>query len=358
MLAPWMEEDNMIRYAMILAPMALLACGKDDGSGDSGSTGDGSDGTSGGCEATSLSAVEGAPGDGNTSYYYRGTVEFNMNAEDDSATIEVVDDSGSAVSGSVTTRAGAAGGFDLVFTPDSPLAPSTTYEATATTCGASGAISFSTSDVGTALDGCDPSGETYTIDLNGARFLQPAGVAELLLDQLDDDILIGVQSLDGAVLQTIGAIGANGEQDYCNPSIPFPEAEFEDPYFQIGPQDVSISVAGITVEISSLGVSGDFTSDCGSIEGAVLSGKLDARVLAPVVGELLEGADDPDGLCALLVNFGVSCEACDDGQNYCVDVLVDQISAAGGGTEIECVAVEDCHPGCDGAPSDCDYSCE
>ena len=337
----------MLRYAMILAPMALLACGKDDEGSDSGSTGtDAGDGTSGGCEATALTAVDGAPGNGNNEYYYRGTVEFNMNAEDDSATIEVVDGSGNAVAGSVSSRAGSLGGIDLIFTPDSPLTPSTSYEATATTCGASGTISFSTSDVGTPLDGCDPTGDTFTIELDGARFLEPAGVAELLLDQLDDDILLGIESIDGSTLQTIGAVGSGGVQDYCNPSIPFPAAEFEDPYFQIGPQDVAIAVAGLEVEIANLSVSGDFTSDCSSVEGAVLAGQLDARILAPLVGELLGSGDSPDEVCALLINFGVECGACNDGENYCVDVLVDQISAGGGGTTIECIDEENCHENC------------
>ena len=331
----------MTRYAILFAPLAFLGCS--DKGGDSGAA-DGGDGGGGGCDVTIAPST---PLDGATDAYYRGTIEFTLQNDDGSGSITV-----DGVSGSTTSRANPDGSTNLVFTPDSPLAPSTSYTANAEACGgaASGSVTFTTSALGTPIAGsCDPTGETYTINLNDARFLEPAGVASLLLGQLEDDILVGVDSFAADSVQMIGAIGTGGTQDYCNPTIPFPAADFEDPYFSIGPQDVTLSVAGLDVEIAALTLQGDMASDCSYLGGATLGGELDARPLAPLVGELLGGSADTSAeeVCALLANFNVTCEPCSsDGEPLCVAVLVDQITANGGGTSIECVDEESCHPSC------------
>jgi hypothetical protein len=333
----------MTRYAILLAPLALLGCNGDKD--DSGSANDGADGADGGACTVELSA--GYPADGSSDAYYRSDIEFNLSEEDSSASLSLEGPDG-AVSGTSAARTNADGTFSVVFTPDASLTPSTNYTANAEACNgdASGSISFTTSGLGTATD-CDPTGETYILDLANARFLEPAGVADLLLGQLEDDIMVGVESKTDNSIQMVGAIGNGGTQDYCNPTIPFPEADFEDPYFVIGPEDASLSVAGVTVEISQLRISGDISSDCTYIGGAVMSGELDARVLAPLVGELLGGSDDPDEVCTLLINFGVTCGACaSDGKDYCVDILADQINGDGGGTSISCVDEEECHASC------------
>ena len=332
----------MTRYAILLAPMALFGCNGDKDSGSTGGTSDGDDG--GGC---TVEISPGYPSDGATDAYYRSNVEFSLSEEDASATVTLEGPDG-AVDGSSSVVTNADGNISAVFTPSAALAPSTNYTATAEACsgGATGSVSFTTSGLGTPTT-CDPTGETYILDLANARFLEPAGVADLLLGQLEDDIMVGVESVGEGSIQMIGAIGTGGTQDYCNPSIPFPEADYEDPYFVIGPEDATISVAGVSVQISNLMVSGDIASDCSYVGGAVLAGELDARVLAPLVGELLGSGDDPDEVCALLVNFGVACGSCSsDGANYCIDILADQINGQGGGSTIECVDEEECHPSC------------
>lgn len=334
----------MIRYVMLLAPLALLACNGDKGSDTAAA--DGGDGADGG--ACDVEIAPSYPLDGATDAYYRSDIEFTLSEDDASAVLSVSDAGGTAVAGTSMTRTNADGTIGLVFTPDAPLAPSTSYTATAEACdgAAGGTVSFTTSGLGTATT-CDPTGETYVLDLQNARFIEPPNVASLLLGQLEDDIMVGVESVGGGSIQMIGAIGASGVQDYCSPSIPFPAADYEDPYFVIGPQDVDFTVAGVTMPINQLRVSGDISSDCSFVGGAVLSGELDARVLAPLVGELLGGGDSPDEVCALLVNFGVACEPCSsDSAPYCVGVLADQINGMGGAATIECVDESDCHPSC------------
>ena len=155
----------------------------------------------------------------------------------------------------------------------------------------------------------DPAGRTYVVDLASGRFIKPAGVGDLIGGLLENSILIGVVS-SGSELEIRGAISQEGntDQDTCLPTLDdFPNADFTStPYFEIPEGDVSISVAGFTVQINSMSISGTFSSDASYFGGGTVSGEIDARDLGP----LLKGQVDdtsPDYLCSLLAGFGVSC---------------------------------------------------
>jgi len=344
----------MSRSVWLLAALALGACNKDKG-GDTAGGGDTDSGNLA-CDVTVDSTV---PDSGAVDAYWQSDIEFHLSDADDTAVLALTQ-GGTAVSGTSWLGDDA----DVVyFTPDSPLSPSTSYTATASLCGGdlNPSIDFTTDSYGTALD-ADITDNTYVVDLANARFVKPEGVADLLLGQLNNDILIGVQSYDDSTLQMIGAMSTEigGPQDFCNASIPFPEADFTGaPYFAVGPEDTLISVAGYDIEISNLVISGTFAADGSSFGGAVLAGELDARVLAPLLVDLV-GTDDPDEICALLVGFGVACDTCSaDGQPYCIDILADQMTAElKADTVLECVPETDCNEQCaDSADNaDCDTS--
>jgi len=327
-----MEENRMTRIAWMFPALALstfAGCTSKNGD-DSGTPGDGGTGDGGsGCTAEVDSTW---PANGETSAYYRTNVEFDLSDPDTTAVITLADSAGSAVAGTSTLNDA---GDVVLFTPDAPLASGTTYTATLAYCSGNPEISFTTSSLGAPL-AASIDGNAYIVDLNGARFLQPAGVADLLLSQLNNSILMGVQT-SSPNLQMIGAISVDGgtDQDVCTPTIDFPSADFSDsPYFAVGPQDTTISAAGYDIEISQLMISGTFSADGTYFGGGVLAGQLDARVLAPLVGSLL-GTKDPDAICATVAGFGVTCTECaSDGQPYCLDVLVEDITATALGTAI------------------------
>jgi len=326
-----------------IAALSLIGCSgtKDGDSGSGGSTG-----TTGpqGCTVT-IDATY--PEADQADWFYRSAVEAYINEADASATISLSSDAGD-VSGSMSTDDD---GLRLIFTPDAPLSPSTSYTMNISTCDGEGgaSISFMTSELGTPIE-CDLSGKAYRVDLASARFVKPdPAVASLLFDALEDDILIGVSEQGDAELQMLGALsdGIGGQQNYCYPSIEFPTAAaFEDPFFSVGPADTTLNVADVSVTISQLGISGAFAPDCTYFGGGRLTGELDARVLGPLVGELL-GEEDPDAICQLLTTFGVVCEACSsDGAEYCAAIEVVDIAAATTGVALSCVAGEECHPAC------------
>lgn len=336
----------MARYAWILAAFAAIGCG--GGDKDTSGTADGGDGAGDGgpvdCGEITFSMSN--PVDGSSTHFYLDPVEFGLSAADASASIAVADAAGTAVAGSSSISED---GLTVSFVADGGLAPSTSYTATLSICDGSGggSGSFTTSSLGAEVT-ADLTGKTYVVDLGTARFVQPAGVADLLLGSLENNILVGVTSVDGATLNMIGAIddGAGGGQDFCTPSIPFPPASYDNPSFQVGPADTDLNVAGLSITINGLLIRGAFSSDGSYFGGGRLEGQLDARTLAPLLGDLL-GVTDPDEVCALLIGFGVTCGACgSDGAAYCVDVLADQITATAQGASLVCVDESDCHPEC------------
>jgi hypothetical protein len=362
----------VVRFAWVLAAFATVGCGgsdKEDDGGGVDTAGDGSDGTgdSGGADGSDGSVdtggVDGGDGgdggDGcdvtyalsnpvpdSTTHFYLDPIEVSLSDADPSVRIELSDASGAAVAGS---RSFSADGRTAIFTADGGLAPSTVYTVHMSVCdGANnGEAAFTTSALGEPLV-VDLTGATYAVNLAEARFLQPAGVADLLLGSLENNLLVGVLGTTDRSIDMMGALdaGGSGLQDSCTPSIAFPAGTFADPAFEVGPADVSLPLAGVPITMFGMRLSGAFAADGSFFGGGRLEGQLDARDLAPLLGDLL-GVTDPDEVCALMVGFGVTCGACDsDGAAYCIEVLADQITATAQGSALECVDEADCHPDC------------
>jgi len=191
------------------------------------------------------------------------------------------------------------------------------------------------------------------MDIESATWVQPAGVGALLTSQLEGDINITLTDHDSSSIKAVGAIFEGVEQDFCEPTVDFPEADFDDPGFVVGPGDISVDMQGISIEINNLYMSGMFASDCSWVGRGEVEGEVDARQLAPAMADLL-GTNDPEEICALLAGFGVECQPCStDGEPLCMTVeLEDLVGVEQDGIEVECVALENCHPKCGG--NDCE----
>ncbi len=319
----------------MFALTALVACngGKDDTGPGGDDTGNGGD-DGGGCDTEAIPKV---PASDAVDAYYRAAIEVELADGQGDETI-AVSAGGAEIAGTVTND-----NTNLVFTPSAPLAPSTEHSVTVTTCAGESTYTFTTSPLGTPTDGCDLTGQTFIVDLQGARFVEPAGVAELLLGQLEDSILLSPTEVSDSSVSMIGALGsATGAQDECTASLnDFPAASYDDPYFALAADNLTLAVSGLEITIDSFAISGDFKSDCSGFGGGTLAGELDARTLAPLLGDLL-GITDPDEVCATLTGFGVTCEACaSDGAEYCVEVYVDQLNASATDGALQVITQED-----------------
>ena len=239
----------------------------------------------------------------------------------------------------------------VYFTPDSSLSPSTSYTATLSYCGGDSELPFTTSALGSSLT-ADLVGKTYSLDLGSARFIDPPGVGDLLGDLIEGAVLIGVKSTEGGAIEMFGTYTEDeaGTQDFCMPTFVFPSADFSDaPYFSVGPADTTLSAMGYSVLVHDLQISGTFAADGSYFGGAVLGGAIDARDIVEMIDEV-ETAEDA---CALTESFGAPCVACSDGEEYCLELLADQIKADEvAGVTLEEIEEEDTHPNCKDAPQD------
>lgn len=303
-----------------------------------------------GTEVECENAVTLWPGDGESAVYYRTTIEATFDEPDEGASISVND---GAVSGSTAWD-----GDKLVFTPDSPLDPSASYTvAVDYSCG-SPSVSWSTSEVGATTTSSSLLGKAYILDISSGRFLQPPDVGDILAAYLEQDILMSVTDATDSEITMIGAISIEGSeppaQDTCSPTIEFPTANFSgNPYFEVGPETTSITVADFTITIEDLEVSGAFSPDGSYISGGVLAGTIDTR---PLDG-LLDDSGEGGAICDIAGSIGVSCEPCPDGEAFCLTIYVDSIvmtELAGGLEEIpedavcdrpECQEEDECQDG-------------
>ncbi|TVQ89010.1 MAG: hypothetical protein EA397_15910 [Deltaproteobacteria bacterium] len=264
--------------------------------------------------------------------YYRGTVQatFTPAQVPDGAELTVEGSSG-AVDGSTEVV-----GRRLIFTPDAPLDSSSEYTSTITyDCEGterSSSATWSTSVVGASVDLAGLQDRAYALNLNDANFIEPEGVGGLIGSFLDFDLLVGIADVDvsASTITMVGALGVEGEpgvQEPCLETIPFPAADIsENPYFEVGPQQFSVSVSGNDVVIEDLFLAGSFAPDGSSIQGVELSGIIDTRPFKDLVAD--GGDAEDDAVCELAVTLGVDCVECPDGTGvYCIALVADRISA-------------------------------
>lgn len=281
------------------------------------------------------------PEEGSSRAYYRTTVDATFSEVVEGATLTLKDASGADVAGATVWD-----GKRLVFTPTDALTPSSQYTATvAFECvgePAGGSVSWTVSEVGAPTDLTTLVGRDYALDLGSARFLRPDAIGGLIGDFLDFDILVAVKEANDTSITMFGALGETGQpgqQAQCTETIDFPAAGFTgNPYFELGPQTLEVSVSDVDVQIQDMFLSGSFSPDGSYIDGVTLAGIIDTRPLASIVDNNPDAP--PETVCEFTGRLGINCIACPDGSGeYCLELLADSISADSAGvsdlTEID-----------------------
>lgn len=328
----------MFLFGWMLSALTLVGCNKDKGGEE---TGGGDTGGGSGC-GVSISSTDPAADE---AIYYRDTLSVTFSAEDSTATAMVMDSSGAEVSGSTSWSDD---NLTLYFTPDAPLTPSSQYTLSITYCSGTPEVPFSTTELGGEVDSASLVGMAYVIDLGSANFIEPAGIGPILTSVLTQNILVGVTGVTDTEVDMVGAISLEGstEQDVCTPSIAFPTADFsENPHFNVGPEDTTISVAGYSATIRGLEISGDFAPDLSYFGEGVLAGTIDSRDLATIPDlQDLTGCDGTNDacLCDFIQSSGLAtCSECSDGEPLCLTLLADSIVADSTGSSLVVVTEDD-----------------
>ena len=174
-------------------------------------------------------------------------------------------------------------------------------------------------------------GNSYRIELSNGTFTQPAGFGSLMSGFFEFDFLIGIISDNNGQIRARGAISEPGStnQDLCTETEEgFSTGSFSsNPYFAFPPFDAALFIAGTALFFEDLQISGVFAPDGSSFEEGVISGKLDARENYGFLEAMGLSDSSPEDFCDLIAGFGVSCEACADGVDYCMPFEIEDIYA-------------------------------
>ncbi len=287
-----------------------------------------------------------APENNEDDVFYRSNIEVLLDGSDLTASISVEDEDGNPIGGEVQID------DEVVrFVPIPSLTPDSEHNMTFTWCGGKEQTSFETSELGVPLES-DITGQTFALDLASATWVEPPGIGDMVSGYLDMSLLVGVQSIDGDVIDFIGAMGSEGSdsQDMCMPTIDFEPGDFSNaPDYKVGPADLPISAMGATATIFGMEVSGTIASDGDWMGGVELKGSFDIAEIGPILGEAV-GFDlsDPDVACGTIAMLGIECQECPHKEEvHCLSLHLTDIVANGTGEAIVEVSEAYCDDACD-----------
>lgn len=277
------------------------------------------------------------PTDGQEDVIYRTPIEVEFASSPDDAKIRVWYGE-QEIDGSVSTDENR-----LIFTSSGGFSPNTEYRVDVQYCDDEAQFTFQTSSFGDAYDG-DILGHTYVYDMRQAVWTKPEGVGGLLSAQFTADLLIGVDEVLGSSFSPVLTISeeTSYNQDMCFPTVgDVVTADFsQNPFFEIAPVDVDISIAGFPLRVKSFRLSGVLDETGETYGHGLVSGLVDARNLELVVSFTAQQ------VCDLLAGFGSGCLPCDDGAAFCFEIEAIGMTGVNTYQDLECVAYPRCHPQC------------
>ena len=175
--------------------------------------------------------------------------------------------------------------------------------------------------VGDDDDSVDPDtleGNTWSLDLVNATWIEPSGVGPLLTTfgtALGVSVLPGSNLGSGDIDLRFAGLTTVLDQDPCIESSDL-GGDWDNPWAAAAG---TVPLMSMTLEQGSL----QLRFEEGTVTDGVIQGFADVRGLESIVG------DDPSSMCELLASFGVSCEGCQsDGQPYCFFVHVEDITGS------------------------------
>ena len=271
--------------------------------------------------------LELTPADGATGVYYRDAVTAAFDGDGSTALFTL-----SGGPSEPYSPAWSDGNLKATF--DMVLAPDTTYTFTASICDSSKSVSFTTSHLGTpiAMDPMDLKDVTWKFRLSDdAEITEPAFLDVLASQYVTQPLLVGVTYADATTIDLLGALGFYQEtdatyyQDTTEVPWDFPAADFTDsPYFSVTASDVlTLSYNGIAIPIQGFHLEGTIAEDASYIGEGKAWGLMDTRNAGAWVAQ--PGVES--AVCDIASSAGVTCEACDDGEPYCMFIRAEHIHA-------------------------------
>ncbi len=293
------------------------------------------------CNTIGLPAL---PAEDSVDAYYRDPVRMRLSTEDPTASLYVLATDGSTVEG--TTAPNPHDPRLLEFTPVAPLEAGATYRAYGTYCDHDGYINwtFTVGPAGAPLD-CDPTDVAYTVDLARARWMVPEAIGGLIPLVSPGELRVGVTAFDDARVSSHTTVAIDGTQDFCTPTTAMPDAERSGPEVSWTASSMALVHRDQVVELTDWYVDATLLPDCSGFAGGRSRGTIDLRSVTAYF-DIGSEETTPDLLCRFMETYGTACEACPDGEPYCLAFVVEGIEGTAVEAPITCVDATDCHPAC------------
>ena len=308
--------------ALVAVPLACQGTG--EGGGCSGQAGD--DDTTGSVGDDDTSADDDTTGDGepvilytdpedgSSDVHYRTRIEVAFTEPVDLVSIELAGDGGTVAGELERDETGTVASFDPYGDdPWTHLEPAAAYVASIAWTGHDPVnLSFSTSDVGLAVDPEDLEGHDYLVDLLSGEFVEPPGVGPLLSQYMGDVFpILHVLAVDDEAGTIEFGLGE------CEQSA---VGEWHNPHLRLGPTTLILFIEGIEAEITDVFLAGDFTPDGSRLVEGSLEGLFDTRF----IDVLIDPGAGEGAACDLLESLGIECLPCpSDGEFYCLRMVAE-----------------------------------
>jgi len=276
------------------------------------------------CE-TALTSLE--PTDGAANWYWQEALTLVFDGPATDAAIAVADGEGTDIALSVTWNKTEE---MATVAPVDGFTPSSTHTLSVDICTQSVSTEFATSAYGSELEEGAAAlvGNTYSLEFSDVTITEPATAGALLKTFLTEPLLIGVASVD-IDAETIELVAAQGiklnsgsyEQDTDVEAWLFPASDFSNnPFFESDADQIELTYTDIAIPVDGFHLEGTFAADGSSFGEGKLSGLVDTRYLHD-----LFGSDKKTYVCDLGFNLGIECEACSDGEEYCIYLQAEDI---------------------------------
>lgn len=303
-----------------------------------------------------ISIVETAPFPGSVEVYYRDAIRITLSQEDPTAQIQV-SASNTQIVGEQTYQ-----GNTIVFQPNESLKPSTDHKITVSYCGSMEPvqIDFTTSDLGTPLNGGSSILEqrSYSVDLNLGTVIEPIGIGDFLQTLLDNQFLIDIQHVTETEAYVRMALSSANTttQNYCVPTIEeFPVVELnEDPFFTLSGTNIPIVIDQYQLLLYDFSTFGTINPQATAFMRMEAVGVLDLREVFPILQDFNINANTVDEFVNYLDELNVEIISCNDTQDYCMKILMNDLRATEIQHNIEPVCEPNCHSECNQQDPSCD----
>ena len=307
-----------MRMFLTFSPIFLMmACGDVK---DTSSTG-GSDSPDNDLPTCDISVNVTYPEDGSTDHYYLDPIRFILSDPDGSA--EIFTD----IPGTQSTDAG---GRTIVYTPDEPLAPNTSYSIGLDYCYGNPEIEFSTSSYGAPVDSdVQLEDKTFALDLTSGDYTVGESAGELLNALFTRHVLFQLEEIEGDELSVVVAVSKPNdspiEQDLCGRTLSLDGVDISQmPYFSLDLRELVFGAHDGELRFTQFSVNGTISPDGSRIGGISFV----ATMAVDEISHVLPDVGGVEALCQIADNLGIPCAACPtDEFALCITVAAEHILA-------------------------------